>query len=162
VQVGAIPIQRRGQRPWTREIGHNLIHIGMRRPRPHVGEIVGRQPLLGDALELEQQHVPRLLALCETNATECQRMTNRQRRQVIDTLRGECCHRPSKRRSPIVSDHMGALHSGRVEDAEDIADDVEHAVALDLAWLRRFAKAAQIGDDDAIAGSDKFRNLVAP
>jgi hypothetical protein len=32
-------------------------------PRPEVGVVVVRQPALGHALELEQEHVPRLLPL---------------------------------------------------------------------------------------------------
>ena len=120
-----------------------------------VGEVVGRQPLLGDALELEQQHVPRLLALHDADLAERRRMPDRQRSEVIDPVGHEARHRPRQRRAPVVTDDVGAVRRRASRGCRHVADDVEDAVALDLGRFRRVAETAQVGCDHAVPGIER-------
>ena len=101
-------------------------------------------------------------ALHESGVAERRRVTDRQRDEVVDAVGDERRHRPRQGRTPVVTDDVGAFDAERVEDADDVAGDVENAVALDLDRLRRLAEAAQVGGDHAEPGVEQRRHLVAP
>ena len=61
-----------------------------------------------------------------------------------------------------MTDDVGPFDPDAVEDAEDVADEVEDPVALDLSRPRRLAEAAQVGGDHPEAGRRECVGLIAP
>src|SRR5438045_2377258 len=102
----------------------------MARPLAEVGPAVVGKPTLGDVMKLEQQHVPRLLALRESRAAERTRVADRQCDEVVDAVRNQRRDGPRDRRAPIMTDHMRALDADRVEYAEHIAGEERDGVRL--------------------------------
>ena len=61
---------------------------------------------------------------------------------MIHAVRHKRAQGPSERRTPVVTHDVRLLHADRIEDPEHVADQIEHAVALDLLRLRRLAEPA--------------------
>ena len=71
------------------QVGDHAVGVGVAHPRSEVRPVVVGEPPLGDARELEQEHVPRPLPLLESGAGERHRVADRQRDEVIDPVRDD-------------------------------------------------------------------------
>src|SRR6266496_1931800 len=61
--VGPVPVEGWCERTVGFQVGDHTVGVGVACPGAEVGPVVLGQPAFGDAGELEQQHVPRFLAL---------------------------------------------------------------------------------------------------
>ena len=134
----------------------------MARPLPEVGKPVVAQPLLGDTLELEQEHVPRLLPLGEAGVAKRCGVADRYGDEAGDPVGHESGERPCEGGTPVVTDNVGPLDGEVVENAGDISGEVEHAVGVGHVGLVAVPEAAQVGSDRAVAGLDQCPDLVTP
>ena len=127
-----------------------------------IGPVVVGQPLLGHAFELEQQHVPRLLALGVTGGDERGGVAHRQRHQVVDAVGQQRAERPRQRGTPVVAHDVGALDAQGVEDGHHVSGQVRDGVGLHLRGLVRGTVSPQIGNHGGEPGVDEGGDLVAP
>ena len=130
----AIKRRRRGGRDHARKLAQSSL----------------RQPLLGDALELEEQHVPRLLSLRPAGVAERRGMADGQGDQVVDTVGGERGDHPRQRGAPVVTDDVGPLDPEVVEHAEHVADEERQRVRVDLAGRSDSPKPRRSGATSGI------------
>jgi hypothetical protein len=131
-------------------------------PLAQQAPVVALQQLLRDALELEQQHVPGLLALLDRGLRERARVPDRKHDEPLDPLGNERRQPPRHRGPEVVADDLGALDAERIQHGDHVGDAVPDRVVGDVLGLRRVAEAAQVGCDDALAGRDERGDLVAP
>src|SRR5258706_4900090 len=81
---------------------NHFVGVGVAGPGPEVSPVVLGQPAFGDAGELEQQHVPGLLALLQ-RAAEGDGVADRQDDQVVDAARCDQCQLPGQGAAPVVT-----------------------------------------------------------
>ena len=106
--------------------------------------------------ELEQQHVPRLLALGDARVGERGRMTDRQRDEVVDALGRERRGRPHATAAPQSCPTTCALVDAEViEDRDDVDREERDRVRVDLGRLVARAVAALVVRDHLEAGVDE-------
>ena len=135
---------------------------GVPAPVAQVGEVVGREPAFGDARELEQQHVPRLLALFPACGGERGRVADRQAGQAGDPFGRQCREYGADRTTPVVADDVGRACPEDVEEPDQVTDHLHHSVARDGAGFVGLTEAAEIGRDGSVAGLAEGGDLVAP
>ena len=99
-KVCPVPVEARGERMAGLQLGDHRVGVGMPRPGPEVGPLVLGEPLLGDARELEQQHVPGFFALREPGGGECGGVPDRQDDKSADPLGVQGGQRPCDAGSP--------------------------------------------------------------
>src|SRR5690606_28648278 len=138
------------------------VQVRMPGPGSQVGEVVGGEPLLGHALELEEQHVPGLLALGEAGLAERDRVTHRQGGQAGHPLGSEGGGRPRQGRAPVVAHDVGLLGTDVVEHGEGVARQLEQPVGLHRLGLVAVAEAPEVGGDRPVAGRVEGRHHAAP
>ena len=88
--VRAVPVQRGRERARSREVGDVALDVAV--AAQELAEelpVVAPQQLLRDALELEQELVPRLLALLDRPLAQRRRMGDRQRDEALDARGNE-------------------------------------------------------------------------
>ncbi len=158
--VGPVPVQAGGERAVRFQIGDHLIGVGVARTA-EVSPVVVGQPALGDAGELEQQHVPRLLALLQ-GAAEGDRVADGQDDEAVHAAGSEGGEHPGQAGAPVVADYMGRADVLLGEDRHDIPGQPGHRVGLDRLGLVGAPVAAQVGDDDLEPGPGERRHLVPP
>ena len=64
--------------------------------------------------------------------------------------------------APIMTDDDNFVDVAVVDDVNEVCSDLAWGVVRNLRGLRRAAVAEKVGRDDAVAGSDEERHLVAP
>ena len=104
----------------------------------------GGQPFLGDPLELEQEHVPRLLSLLQARCTKGERVADRERDEPVDPVR-RMSRGPGHRRAPVVSDDRGLLHADLVQNRRHVRRQPDDVVGVDLCRLVGLSVPALIG-----------------
>ena len=122
-----------------------------------------REPGLGGARELEQQHVPGQLPLLEAGLAELGRVARPRARPGGRPRSGATVAvTQATARAPVVADHVRPLDPELVQDGEHVADERHDAVGVDVGRLVGPPVAALVGDDHLEAGLDEGRHLVAP
>src|SRR6266566_3802785 len=159
--VGPVPVEARGQRTSRLQLGDHLVGVGVPGPGPEVVPVVLGQPPLGDAGELEQQHVPRLLTL-PRRAAEGSRVPDGERDQMVHLAGHEGRERPGQRGTPVVAHHVGPLDPQVGQDRHDVPGDVHERVGLDGLGFVGAPVSAQVGDDDLEPRTGEGRHLVPP
>ena len=129
-----------------------------------VGGVVLEQPLLGDAGELEQQHVPALLLLLGHLAAlgACHRVGRVEDEQRAHHLRPKRRGGPAQAAAPVVTREVGRLEAQALHETDDIANKQREGVVLGALRSVALAVAAHVGDDGPVAGACKRRGLSAP
>ena len=100
------------------QLGDHLIGVGVARAVEVSPAVLGK-PAFGDAGELEQQHVPRLLALLQ-GAAEGGRVADRQDDEVIDAAGREGGQRPGQGGAPVMTDDVGLADLQVGQDRPDV------------------------------------------
>src|SRR5262245_23557098 len=125
-------------------------------PRP----VVELDRRLGDALELEEQLVPRHLLL--PDGARGARVPHREHGQLPDPVREEHGREPGHGRAPVVPDDVRRPGAGRVEHRRHVPDHPGQLVDGHLRRAVRAPEAPHVRHDhpEAVAGQE--RGLVAP
>src|SRR6266545_328935 len=84
--------------------------------------VVALEELLGDTLELEEQHVPRLLALLDRRSPDRVRLPDRQDNEPVDAVGRKAGGDPREPGAPVVADDVRPLDPELVEDGEDVPE----------------------------------------
>ena len=89
-------------------------------------------------------------------------MTDRERREVIDAVRGEGGEGPRHRRAPVVPHHVSAGNAGVGQHGEHVARERGDPVGPDLRGFVGTAVPAHVGHDHLEPRPGQRRDLVAP
>src|SRR5215471_21826113 len=126
-----------------------------------VGPVVVAQPAFGDAGKLEQEHVPRFLALLY-GAAEGDRVADGQNDEVVYVVRRQGGQHPGQPGAPVVTDDVGPADPEVGEDRHDVTGQPGHRVGLDRLGFVGAPVAAQVRDDDLEPGPGQRRYLLPP
>src|SRR3954451_3305625 len=110
VQVRAVPVQPRGQRAGLRQLLDVAVGVTVvAQPLPEQAPVVAPEQLLGEAFELEQQLVPRRLALSHRTPRERARMADGHHDQAIHAMGMNGGEQPCHQGAEVVPDDVRPL-----------------------------------------------------
>lgn len=153
----AIPVERGRQRARVDDVGVDGIHVVARhaRARQHFPEqpAAARDEQLRQLRQLKEAHVVRAeqLVAAEHRAHERARVRHRHRRQRAHRGGMPARERPRDGRAPVVPDDVHRAAAEPLDQRDDIADEMRHAVSGDAARAGERRVAALVRRDGPIA-----------
>ena len=140
--------ERGGQRSGFAQCGDVALHVGtVRVALAELAPLMSRQQLLGHALELVEEHVPRTATLLDRRLVKYAGVSDGDRHEMVDPGGHERGERPRHRGTPVVTNHVGALDPDGSVERGQVAQDPRHAVVLDADRFARSTEAPQVGGD---------------
>ena len=142
VQVRPVPVEPRGERAGPRELLDVAVGVAVvAQPLAEQAPVVALQELLGDALELEQELVPRGLALADRALRERARVADGHRHELAHAFRMRGGEQPRDKRAEVVPDDVRLPISRPSRIATASATLCRDRVRLDVLGALRLAPA---------------------